>query len=170
MKRQNRKGATLSMVILTMVIITALVAVTASVINTNSVQTIRMARYLKAKYVAVSGSQLVLGAYYGEEGAKTPTPLYEEFRKRAEGDSKSTEKVTSSHIFPNGTAEIEVTGAFETDPETGKTSTDKGDYNITIISKAKLEGSEDYYVHTVVINWFIEGIRSEKGGLKAPKA
>ncbi len=165
MKRQKRKGATLSMVILTMVIITALVAVTASVINTNSVQTIRMARYLKAKYVAVSGSQLVLGAYYGEEGAKTPTPLYEEFKKRAEGKSTSTEKVTATHVFPNGTAEIEMTGAFKTDPVTKITSTDSSDYDITIVSKAKLEGSDDYYIHTVVINWAIEGIRSERGGL-----
>ena len=138
-----------------------MIGIVASVVSTSNKQTQRLYSYLNAKYVATSGSQLALGAYF--EGEKGHSSLYTEFQKRAEGHSSATTPVTSKHKFSFGTADIVMTGAF-TDG-----SRAKEDYYITIISKAKLPNSDDYYVHTVVFNFETSGIRSEKGGLESKK-
>ncbi|MDO4667866.1 MAG: hypothetical protein Q4A90_08525 [Streptococcus sp.] len=161
MKKRKYKGASLPMVIVTVVFLALMIGIVASVVSTSNKQTQRLYSYINAKYVATSGSQLALGAYFEGEGGKSS--LYTEFQKRAEGHSSATTPVTSIHKFSFGTAEITMTGAF-TDG-----STAKEDYNITIVSRAKLLNSDDYYVHTVVFNFDTNGIRSEKGGLESKK-
>ncbi|MBP2620306.1 hypothetical protein ACVRXQ_05885 [Streptococcus panodentis] len=157
MKGKKRQGSTLPMVIVTIVLLVAMIGILASIVDTGQVQTQRMYSYLKAKYVATSGSQLALGAYFENEGT---SPLLAEFSRRAQGQSQTTTPVTSTHTFKDGgTADIEMNGAFD------QGSRDSENYNITIKSKSKLPGSEDYYEHVVIFNWATRGIRSEQGHL-----
>ncbi|KXT85007.1 hypothetical protein STRDD11_00609 [Streptococcus sp. DD11] len=157
MKGKKRQGSTLPMVIVTIVLLVAMIGILASIVDTGQVQTQRMYSYLKAKYVATSGSQLALGAYF-EPQNKEPSSLNTEFRNRAQGRSRSTAPVTSTHTFKDGgTAEIEMNGKFD--------GSGSENYNITIKSRSKLPGSEDYYEHVVIFNWATNGIRSEEGHL-----
>ncbi|MBP2624183.1 hypothetical protein [Streptococcus oricebi] len=160
MKDKKHKGATLPMVIIAIVLLTAAIGITASVLNTSYGQTQRMYNFLTAKYNAVSGSQLALGAYF--EGNGKSSDLYSEFSKRAERKTSNSNKVLAAHQFKyGGQAEIEMSGEFLDG------STDRDDYYITITSRAKVANSNDYYVHTVVFNWATSGIRSESGGLES---
>lgn len=172
MKGKKRKGASLPMVIIAMIVITILVAVMASVITTANTQTVRMTQYLKAKYVATSGTQLALGAYHGKKGQLTT--LRQEFEKRANNPQYKGEVVRSEHTFSYqgetyGQANIEMTGDFSM-KDNGSTltnkSTNSSDYMVTITSKARLGDSDDYYIHEVTFNIMSNGIRSEKGGLR----
>lgn len=169
MRGKKRKGASLSMVIIAMIVITIIVAVMASVITTANAQTLRMSQYLKAKYVATSGTQLALGAFHGEGGSNVPTALRSEFERRSNQPVVKSEPITASHQFAYqgngyGTAEIEMTGDFLKDDQGKVISTSPTEYYVTIKSKAQIGDSQDYYVHTVVFNVYTNGIRSEKGG------
>ncbi|MCY7041924.1 hypothetical protein MK370_10380 [Streptococcus sanguinis] len=161
MKGKKRQGSTLPMVIVTIVLLVAMIGILASIVDTGQTQTQRMYSYLKAKYVATSGSQLAWGAYLGNGES---SPLYKEFAQRATSPSPSTVPVKSTHTFKDGgIAEIEMNGEL-----------DKGirgaeNYYITIKSKSKLAGSDDYYEHVVVFNFQTRGIRSEEGHLKSAK-
>ena len=157
MKGKKRQGSTLPMVIVTIVLLVAMLGIMASIVDTGQVQTQRMYSYMKAKYAATSGSQLALGAYFGDEGGKI---LYNEFGARAESRNRSREPIKSTHTFKDGAkAEIEINGSFE-----GATSGSEN-YYITIVSKSYLTGSKSYYEHTVVFKWATSGILSEKGRL-----
>ena len=146
------------MVIVMMVIITATVALIAGVLSTANRQTIRRYHYLDAKYVATSGSQLALGAFFEGDGKKSD--LYTEFSNRANGQ-RTSEEVTATHRFEHGTAEITMTGEFSP-----KDSKSRNDYYVTVTSKAKLGDSNDYYVHTVRFNLENPGLKTEKGGIR----
>ena len=160
MKDQKHKGATLPMVIIAIVLLTAAVGVIATVLSTSNGQTQRMYNFLTAKYNAVSGSQLALGAYF--EGDGKSSDLYSEFSKRAERKTSNTAKVLAAHKFKyGGQAEIEMSGEFQNG------SREREDYYITVTSRSRVANSNDYYVHTVVFNWATSGIRSEKGGLES---
>lgn len=168
MKGKKRKGASLPMVIIAMIIIVAMLAIMASVIDTANTQTVRMTQYLKAKYVATSGTQLALGAYHGKKG-EPPTLLYTEFQQRANSRGRVNYPIVeATPEFKSGKAEVTMSGAFSND-SSGNPSTSSADYEITISSKAQIGNSNDYYVHTVVFNWDTNGIRSEKGGVQHSK-
>ena len=157
MKGKMRQGSTLPMVIVAIVLVVAMIGIMASIVDTGQAQTQRMFNYLKAKYVATSGSQLALGAYFEDEDA---SPLKAEFSRRANGQSNSTAAITSNHTFKDGgQVDIEMNGEFEG----GNRSSEN--YLITIKSRSKLPGSQDYYEHVVVFNWSTSGIRSEQGKL-----
>lgn len=160
--RKKRKGGTLSMVIVMMVIVTATVALIAGVLSTANRQTLRNYYYLDAKYVATSGSQLALGAFF--EGDGKTSDLYTEFSKRASRQKNSEEKVTATHQFEHGTAEITMTGEFS--PQTSRS---KNDYYVVLTSKAKVGHSGDYYVHTVRFNLENPALRTEKSGIHHSK-
>ncbi|TCD46601.1 hypothetical protein D3X11_04245 [Streptococcus sp. X16XC17] len=125
--RKKRKGGTLSMVVVMMVIVTATVALMAGVLSTANRQTLRNYHYLDAKYVATSGSQLSLGAFF--EGDGKTSDLYTEFSKRANRQKTSEEKATATHQFEHGTAKITMTGEFSP-----KDSKSKNDYYVTVTS------------------------------------
>ena len=80
MKGKKRQGSTLPMVIVAIVLLVAMLGIMASIVDTGQMQTQRMYSYLKAKYIATSGSQLAWGAL--GEGASSP--LYAEFSRRAQ--------------------------------------------------------------------------------------
>lgn len=147
------------MVIIIIVVTTIVAGIVAMIIQTNATQTIRMSEYMKAKYVATSGTQLTLGAYF-EKGASSP--LYQEFSNRAQSNGKARETpITAEHQFKNGTAKITMTGGFE---PTG--SVNPSDYEVKIVSEAPLSNGNGTYVHTVTFNWETSGIRDESGGLR----
>ena len=157
MKGKKRQGSTLPMVIVAIVLLVAMLGIMASIVDTGQMQTQRMYSYLKAKYIATSGSQLAWGAL--GEGASSPL-LYNEFGARAESRNKSREPIKSTHTFKDGAkAEIEINGSFE------RATSGSENYYITIVSKSYLTGSKSYYEHTVVFNWATSGIRTEKGRL-----
>ena len=58
MKGKKRQGSTLPMVIVAIVLLVAMLGIMASIVDTGQMQTQRMYSYLKAKYIATSGSQL----------------------------------------------------------------------------------------------------------------
>lgn len=162
MKGKKRQGSTLPMVIVTIVLLVAMLGIMTTIVDTGQVQTQRMYSYLKAKYIATSGSQLAWGAYLEADPQKNPSPLYQEFKNRANSSAPSRVPVKSTHTFKDGgVAEIEMNGELDRGmrgPE---------NYYITIKSKSKLAGSNDYYEHVVVFNFQTRGIRSEEGHLKS---
>lgn len=162
MKGKKRQGSTLPMVIVAIVLLVAMLGIMASIVDTGQMQTQRMYSYLKAKYIATSGSQLAWGAL--GEGASSP--LYAEFSRRAQDKEGRIPKdpIISTHTFKDGgKAEIEMNGAFEGDDRSPR------NYVITIKSKSTLANSKDYYEHVVIFNWETQGIRSEEGNLISAK-
>lgn len=156
MKKRKSKGSTLPMVIIALVVLAMLSGIIAMTIQAANAQTLRVTEFMNAKYVATSGTQLALGAYYENDGNNN---LYKLFENRAMGKDKSTTAVTSNHVFENGTAQITMTGKFE--PGSQMSSR----YNITIETIAKIGLSEDNYKHVVEFNWETNGIRNESGGV-----
>lgn len=153
---KQRKGSTLTMVIIALVVISIISGLVAVTIQAANAQTLRVTEYMNAKYVATSGTQLALGAYYSENGKND---LYLLFENRAMGKNSDKKPVQSTHVFDNGKAEVTMTGAFE--PGSQMTSR----YNITIVSRAQIGSSKDIYQHTVEFNWETNGIRNESGGI-----
>lgn len=163
MKGTKRQGSTLPMVIVTIVLLVAMIGILASIVDTGQNQTQRMYNYLKAKYTATSGTQLALGAYF-EPQNNQPSKIFTEFSNRAQNKNQSTIPVIASHTFKDGgKVDIEMNGAFEKGTRNSET------YNITIKSRSKLSGSDDYYEHVVTFNWATKGIRSEEGHLISGK-
>ena len=161
MKGKKRQGSTLPMVIVTIVLLVAMIGILASIVDTGQSQTQRMYNYLKAKYTATSGTQLAWGAYLDPVDGN-PSSVYAEFDERAHNVDPSTEPIKSTHTFKDGSvAEIEMNGQL-VDGLTGPEN-----YNITIKSKSKLAGSNDYYEHIVTFNYDTKGIRSEEGHLRS---
>lgn len=159
MKTKQRKGATLGMVIIATIFISIILVGIAFVVDTGSVQTLRTYRMLQAKYLATSGSQLAMGAYFGEEtppnATPVTTPLFDEFASRASGTNRTPIEVKSTHQFEGGKVEIMMTGDFQgaQTPE---------NYYVTVVSKAPIKDSNDVYVHEVEFNQQTSGIRSER--------
>lgn len=161
MKGKKRQGSTLPMVIVTIVLLVAMIGILASIVDTGQTQTQRMFSYLKAKYTATSGTQLAWGAYLEADPKKNPSQLYQEFKNRANSPTPSNIPVKSTHTFKDGgVAEIEMNGKLE------KGLRGPENYYITIKSRSKLAGSNDYYEHVVIFNFQSRGIRSEEGHLR----
>ncbi|WP_394404945.1 hypothetical protein [Streptococcus sp. 20-1249] len=155
---KSRRGGTLSMVIITLVVVSAMTMLMAQILSVSSTQTTQMYYYMDAKYIATSGSQLAMGAYF--EGNGTTSDLYTEFSKRATGKTAMTEPVIAHHQFEHGKADIRLTGEFKGSDHSSE------NYYVTVESKAKMVGSENYYVHRVTFNWSNPGLRSETGGIE----
>lgn len=158
---KKRQGSTLIMVIITMIVSTMFLLIVLNIQQSGAAQTNFVAQHNKARYAAMSGSQIVIGALYKRQKTnddKSPiiSELHTFFTQQANsGVARDTRIETDVTIADGVQARIVMVGKFEGDRVAEN-------YVITIRSVVPMPQSAQKMVHETKINLTNPAVKSER--------
>lgn len=158
---KKRQGSALIMVIVTMVVLTAMLIIITQIQQVGATQTSFVAQYNKARYAAMSGSQITIGALYKRQQTNVETSpiaseLHDFFAQQANsGIVRDTRIETNITVADGLTARIIMVGQFDGDAR-------EDNYTITIRSMVPVAQGQQTLVHETRINLKNPTIKSEK--------
>lgn len=108
-KYKNKNGASLIIVLVTLLVVSIFCGIIANIAQANLFQAKSQENYLKAYYLALSGSDLCFNALLQKgPGGDNDTLLYKEFSTTAKPDISATRQLSDNLTLDGGKANIQV--------------------------------------------------------------